>query len=76
LQTILRLPKLELCGAALVVVRNGSLGVVGRLLGEEFGAEKARVNDRRVDSEGRDLNLERFHPALETELGRPRRRAG
>src|SRR5438874_9590572 len=39
LLAILRLPELELLRSAFVVVRDGWLGVVRRLLSEELGAE-------------------------------------
>ena len=70
LQAILSFPKLELLRSALVVVLDGWLGVVRRLLREEFRAEEPRVDDGGGDAEGRDLGVQRLHPALEAEFRR------
>src|SRR5438874_2408505 len=56
--------------AALVVVLDGRLGVVRRLLREEFRAEEPRVDDGGGDAERRDLGVQRLHPALQAELRR------
>ena len=70
LQAILGFPKLELLRSALVVVLDGWLGVVRRLLREEFRAEEPRVDDGGSDPEWRDLGVQRLHPALQAELRR------
>ena len=70
LLAILGFPKLELLRSALVVVLDGWLGVVRRLLREEFRAEEPRVDDGGGDAERRDLRVQRFHPALEAEFRR------
>ena len=63
-------PKLELLRSALVVVLDGWLGVVRRLLREEFRAEEPWVDDGGSDPEWRDLGVQRLHPALQAELRR------
>src|SRR5439155_27326613 len=70
LLAILGFPELELLRSALVVVPDGRLGVVRRLLGEELRAEEPRVDDGGGDAERRDLGVQRLHPALEAELRR------
>jgi hypothetical protein len=70
LQAILSFPKLELLRSALVVVLDGWLGVVRRLLREEFRAEEPWVDDSGSDPEWRDLGVQRLHPALQAELRR------
>jgi hypothetical protein len=63
---ILGIPKLELLRSALVVVLDGRLGEVRRLLREELRAEEPRVDDGGGDAEGRHLGVQRLHPALLT----------
>ena len=52
LLAILGFPKLELLRPPLVVVLDGWLGVVCRLLREEFRAEEPRVDDGGGDANG------------------------
>jgi hypothetical protein len=68
LPAVLALPELTLGGVPLGVVGDGRGGVVGRLLGEEFGAEEPGVDDGGVDAERLNLGGERFHPAINAEL--------
>src|SRR5205807_9058961 len=51
LLAILGLPELELFRSALVVVRDGRLGVVRRLFSEKLRAEEPRVDDGGGDTE-------------------------
>src|ERR1700730_5490008 len=68
LLAILRLPELELLRSAFIVVRDGRLGVVRRLLSKVLRAEEPGVDDGGRDAERRDLDVQRLHPALEAEL--------
>jgi len=61
LLAILAFPKLELLRSALVVVLDGRLGVVRRLLREELRAEEPWVDDGSGDAERRDLLVNVFH---------------
>src|SRR6266542_4471907 len=70
LLSVLAFPVLDQWFSPLVVVRDGRLRIVRRLLREEFRAKESRIHDRRGDAERRDLRLQGFHPALETELRR------
>src|SRR6266851_4647621 len=70
LLAILGFPELELLRSALVVVRDGRLGVVRRLLGEELSAEETRVDEGGGDAERRNLGVQRRRPALQAELRR------
>jgi hypothetical protein len=66
-------PLHSLCMTVGVVV-NGRRRVGRRLLGQEIGAEEPRVDDGGGDAEGRDLGLERLHPALQGRTWRRRKR--
>src|SRR5580700_3673937 len=70
LLAILGFPKLELLLSALVVVLDGRLGVVRRLLREELRAEEPWVDDGSGDAERRGLGVQRLHPAFQAELRR------
>src|SRR6266852_3470329 len=70
LLAILGFPKRELLRSALVIILDGRLGVVRRLLREELCAEEPRVDDGGGDAERRDLGVQRLHPALQAELRR------
>ena len=65
---ILGLPVVDQRASALVVVGDGRLGVVRRLLREELRAEEAGLTTVALNAERRDLRLQRLHPALEAEL--------
>src|SRR5712671_520380 len=70
LLAILGFPKLKLRRSAFVIILDGRLGVLRRLLGEEFRAEEPRVDNGGCDAERRDLRVQRLHPALKAELRR------
>src|SRR3954469_9250060 len=64
------LPELALRSVALGVVLDRRRRVVRRLLREQLGAERARVDDRGVDAERLDLRGKGLHPAVDAELRR------
>src|SRR4051794_35059616 len=55
LLSVLGFPVLDQRPSPIVVVGDGRLGIVRRLLREEFRAKESRIDDRRGDAERRDL---------------------
>src|SRR6202035_4801262 len=68
LSAVLGFPILQQRTPALIVVLDGWLRVIRRLLGEKLRAEESRIDNRRRNAEWRDLGAERLHPALEAEF--------
>jgi hypothetical protein len=55
-------------GSALGVVVDRQVGVGGGLVREQIGAKETRLDDHGVDAERLDLEPQRLHPSLESEL--------